>query len=78
MACAWAIAEVERIEKKYSRYAETSILSGINRVAGVGGTVAVDEEIADLKRKFECDTPCIEQFRVRKLCEIIEVVRRTR
>jgi thiamine biosynthesis lipoprotein len=48
MAAAWAIAEVERIEKKYSRYAETSTLSQINRVAGDGGTVAVDEETAGL------------------------------
>ncbi len=47
MAAALGMAEVERIEEKYSRYKENSTLSTINRVA-CGGTVVVDEETAGL------------------------------
>ena len=43
-----AIAEVERLEARYSRYRETSFLSEINRVAAVGGTIEVDPETAGL------------------------------
>ncbi len=42
------IAEIERLEAKYSRYRETSLLSGINRAAAVGGRVEVDDETAGL------------------------------
>jgi thiamine biosynthesis lipoprotein len=46
MAAALAMAEVERIEKKYSRYDQESTLSIINRAAGGGGTVTLDDETA--------------------------------
>lgn len=42
-----AIAEVRRIETKYSRYAEDSVVSRINRSAGAGAT-EVDEETRQL------------------------------
>ncbi|MDR3376178.1 MAG: FAD:protein FMN transferase [Ancalomicrobiaceae bacterium] len=41
-----AIAEVERIEARYSRYRPDSFLSEINRVGALGGTIAVDDETA--------------------------------
>ena len=43
-----AIAEVRRIEAKYSRYQADSVVSRINAAAGSGRTVEVDEETADL------------------------------
>jgi thiamine biosynthesis lipoprotein len=43
-----ALAEIRRIEAKYSRYRPDSVLSTINAVAARGGTVAVDEETAGL------------------------------
>lgn len=43
-----AIAEVQRLEARYSRYREDSALSAINRVAAVGGSCEVDEETAAL------------------------------
>ena len=43
-----AMADVLRIEARYSRYREDSVLSGINRVAARGGMVAIDEETAAL------------------------------
>ena len=43
-----AIAEVERLEQRYSRYRGDSFLSEINRVAETGGTLAVDPETASL------------------------------
>ena len=43
-----AVAEVERLEARYSRYRETSFLAEINRVAAVGGELAVDPETAGL------------------------------
>ncbi|MFO1250649.1 MAG: FAD:protein FMN transferase [Inhella sp.] len=47
----WAelvIAEVRRLEARYSRYREDSVLSAINRVAARGGSVTVDAETAAL------------------------------
>jgi thiamine biosynthesis lipoprotein len=46
-AAAEAITEVQRIEHKYSRYREDSIVSRINQSAG-GAAVDVDAETADL------------------------------
>ncbi len=43
-----AMADVWRIEARYSRYREDSVLSGINRVAAKGGELAIDEETAAL------------------------------
>jgi FAD:protein FMN transferase len=43
-----AIAEVQRIEFKYSRYRADSIVSAINAAAGTGFSVAVDVETAGL------------------------------
>ncbi len=43
-----AIAEVERLEARYSRYRESSFLSQINRVAAQGGEIEVDQETAGL------------------------------
>lgn len=43
-----AIADVRRLEARYSRYREDSLLSAINRVAFRGGTVEVDGETAGL------------------------------
>lgn len=43
-----AIAEVRRIEQKYSRYRADSLLSRINASAGSGEWVSVDDETADL------------------------------
>jgi FAD:protein FMN transferase len=43
-----AIAEVRRIETKYSRYRDDSIVSRINAAAGSGVPIEVDPETADL------------------------------
>ena len=43
-----ARAEILRLEHKYSRYREDSLLSTINRVAAAGGRIAVDAETAGL------------------------------
>jgi len=43
-----AIAEVRRIERRYSRYIAESLLSRINRVAKAGNSICVDSETADL------------------------------
>ena len=43
-----AIAEVRRIEYKYSRYRADSVVSQINTAAGNGEAVAVDDETAQL------------------------------
>jgi thiamine biosynthesis lipoprotein len=43
-----AIADVNRLEARYSRYRENSFLSAINRVAATGGSITVDEETAGL------------------------------
>ena len=43
-----AIADVARLEAKYSRYLEDSFLSELNRVAATGGAIEVDAETASL------------------------------
>lgn len=43
-----AIAEVHRIEDRYSRYDPESFLSEINRAAEAGGSIPVDDETAEL------------------------------
>lgn len=43
-----AIADVNRLEARYSRYRSDSFLSAINRVASTGGSITVDEETAGL------------------------------
>ena len=48
-AAAAAIADVRRIEAKYSRYRDDSVTSSINRAAG-GDRVAIDAETASLLR----------------------------
>lgn len=45
-----AIADARRLELRYSRYREDSLLSEINRVAASGGRIEVDEETAGLIR----------------------------
>jgi thiamine biosynthesis lipoprotein len=42
------VEDVERLEARYSRYRETSLLSEINRVAARGGAIEVDDETAAL------------------------------
>jgi len=54
-----AIAEVRRIEAKYSRYRADSVVSHINATAGTGKRVAVDEETAQLlnyAHRLYCDS----------------------
>jgi len=43
-----AVAEVYRIERKYSRYLPASDLSHLNRIGAVGGSIEVDQETAVL------------------------------
>ena len=43
-----AVADVDRLERLYSRYRDDSLLSSINRIAAVGGSIAVDAETAGL------------------------------
>ena len=43
-----AIADVQRLEAKYSRYRNDSATAEINRVAAAGGAIDVDEETATL------------------------------
>ena len=43
-----AIADVVRLEARYSRYRSDSFLSEINRTAAVGGCMTVDDETASL------------------------------
>jgi thiamine biosynthesis lipoprotein len=51
------LAEVQRIERKYSRYAATSTLSAINAVGAAGGEVDIDDETAALlDHAFACYT----------------------
>ncbi len=45
---ALAIAEVRRIETKYSRYRADSVVSRINAAAGSGESIAIDAETAQL------------------------------
>ena len=42
------IADVARLEERYSRYRDTSLLSQINRVAAAGSSIEVDRETAHL------------------------------
>ena len=48
LAAEAAIAEVRRIEHKYSRYRADSLVSQINAAAGQGIAVPIDDETADL------------------------------
>ena len=43
-----AIADVARLEARYSRYRHDSLLSDINRIAARGGSIEVDAETASL------------------------------
>lgn len=43
-----AVGEVDRLEARYSRYREDSLLSHINRIAARGGELEVDAETAGL------------------------------
>lgn len=43
-----AIADVRRLEMRYSRYRDDSFLTKINRVAATGGSISVDPETAGL------------------------------
>ncbi len=47
-AFAQAVAEVRRIEARYSRYREDSVISRINACAGTGEAIEVDDETAGL------------------------------
>lgn len=53
-----AIADVRRLEERYSRYRNDSLLSNINRVAAVGGSITVDHETASL---LDYATTCYQQ-----------------
>ncbi len=53
-----AIADVLRLEQRYSRYRADSFLSEINRVAAIGGSISVDEETAGL---LNYATACYQQ-----------------
>jgi thiamine biosynthesis lipoprotein len=43
-----AVADVQRLEQRYSRYRNASLLAEINRVAATGGRIFVDDETAGL------------------------------
>lgn len=47
-AAAAVVADVARLESRYSRYRDDSLLAAINRVAAAGGSVHVDAETAHL------------------------------
>lgn len=47
-AAAAVVADVQRLERRYSRYRDDSDLSAINRVAAAGGSTEVDDETAAL------------------------------
>jgi thiamine biosynthesis lipoprotein len=53
-----AIADVLRLEAKYSRYRDDSVTAAINRVAAAGGAVDVDAETATL---LDYAATCFEQ-----------------
>jgi thiamine biosynthesis lipoprotein len=58
-ACAQAaIADVRRLDAKYSRYRADSITAGINRAAAAGGAIDVDAETATL---LDYAATCFEQ-----------------
>jgi len=48
LAVAAAVQEVERLEKKYSRYTEDSLTTRINRAAGSGLAIPIDRETAGI------------------------------
>ena len=48
VAADMAIADARRLEQRYSRYRDDSLLAGINRVAAAGGGIEVDAETAGL------------------------------
>ncbi len=52
------VAEVARLERRYSRYRGDSFLSEVNRVAACGGKIEVDPETASL---FDYANTCYEQ-----------------
>jgi thiamine biosynthesis lipoprotein len=55
MSAAIAVAEAERINDKYSRYRSNSVLSELNRVAGEGKPILLDEETVELlEYAFSC------------------------
>jgi thiamine biosynthesis lipoprotein len=45
---AQVVADLARLEARYSRYRDNSLLAAINQVAAVGGEITVDEETAAL------------------------------
>ncbi len=47
-AAAAVVADIERLEQRYSRYRDGSLLSSLNRVAASGGSIEVDAETAGL------------------------------
>ncbi|WP_260839159.1 FAD:protein FMN transferase [Methylomonas koyamae] len=53
-----AVAEVQRLEARYSRYRPDSFLSEINRAAAAGATIEVDAETASL---LDYATTCHQQ-----------------
>lgn len=53
-----AIADVRRLDAKYSRYRDDSVTAEINRVAAAGGAVDVDAETATL---LDYAATCFEQ-----------------
>lgn len=57
-AAAAAVADVQRLEARYSRYRADSLLSEINRVAAEGGSLQVDDETASL---LDYAVTCYEQ-----------------
>ena len=48
VAIAAATEEIQRLEHKYSRYLDSSLTSKINRAAGTGTPVSIDDETAGL------------------------------
>jgi thiamine biosynthesis lipoprotein len=56
MAFAGVLAEVERIERKYSRYDPASVVSEINRVAAAGSIELDAETAALIDHAFACHT----------------------
>ncbi len=47
-AIAAVVADIERLEARYSRYREDSLLAAINRAADGGGSIEIDAETAHL------------------------------
>ncbi|XSG84885.1 MAG: FAD:protein FMN transferase [Methylohalobius sp. ZOD2] len=54
----YVVADVARLESRYSRYRSDSFLSEINRVAALGGKIEVDDETAGL---LDYAAACYEQ-----------------